>query len=70
MKLNIVPARTGVQWVKLGVRTFFQQPMALTGLFFMFIAVMTIVSMIPYIGSALVLGLLPAATLGLTAKIL
>ena len=67
MKLNIVPARTGVQWVKLGVRTVFQQPMALTGLFFMFIAVMTIVSMIPYIGSALVLGLLPAATLGFMA---
>ncbi len=67
MKLNIVPARTGVQWVQLGIRTFFKQPLALTGLFFMFIAVMTVVSMLPYVGSALVLGLLPAATLGFMA---
>ncbi len=67
MKLNIVPARAGVQWVKLGLRTFFKQPLALTGLFFMFIAVMTLVSMLPLVGSALVLGLLPAATLGFMA---
>ena len=67
MKLNIVPARTGVHWVKLGVRTFFKQPLAMMGLFFMFIAVMTVVGMVPYIGSALMLGLLPAATLGFMA---
>ena len=35
MKLNIVPARTGLQWVKLGLRTFMQQPFALTALFFL-----------------------------------
>ncbi len=29
MKLNIVPARTGLVWVKLGVSTFFRQPLAL-----------------------------------------
>jgi hypothetical protein len=67
MKLNIVPARTGLQWVKQGMRTFFKQPLAMTGLFFMFMAVMTVVSMLPYIGTALVLGLLPAATLGFMA---
>jgi hypothetical protein len=67
MKLNIVPARAGIQWVKLGVRTFLRQPLALTGLFFMFIAVMTVVNTVPFIGSALVLGLLPAATLGFMA---
>ena len=33
MKLNIVPARTGIQWVKLGIQTFFRQPLALSGLF-------------------------------------
>nr|MDP2190679.1 BPSS1780 family membrane protein [Rhodoferax sp.] len=67
MKLNIVPARTGSAWVKLGIRTFFKQPLALAGLFFMFMAVMTIVSQVPFIGIALAMTLLPAATLGLMA---
>ncbi len=65
MKLNIVPARTGALWVKLGIQTFFKQPLALAGLFFMFMAVMTIVSMLPMIGFALAMTLLPGATLGL-----
>ena len=67
MKLNIVPARTGIQWVKLGIKTFFKQPLALAGLFFMFMAGMSVLSMVPLIGNALALGLLPAATLGLMA---
>jgi len=67
MKLNIVPARTGFQWVKLGIRTFFRQPLALAGLFLMFMAVMSIATLVPLIGSALALALLPAATLGLMA---
>lgn len=65
MKLNIVPALTGVQWVKLGMRAFLRQPLALTGLFFMFMAVMTIASQVPVIGLVLAMTLLPAATLGL-----
>lgn len=65
MKLNLVPARTGLVWVKLGIRTFFKQPLALAGLFFMFMAVMTIASQVPFIGFALAMTLLPAATLGL-----
>lgn len=67
MKLNIVPARTGIQWVKLGIQTFLRQPLALSGLFFMFMAVMSIATLVPLIGSALALALLPAATLGLMA---
>jgi hypothetical protein len=67
MKLNIVPARTGVQWFKLGVRTFFKQPLALSGLFFMFMAVMSVLTLVPLIGNVLALALLPAATLGLMA---
>lgn len=67
MKLNIVPARTGWLWVKLGLRTFWQQPLALAGLFFLFITVMSVASLLPYLGNALALGLLPAATLGLMA---
>ena len=67
MKLNIVSARSGVLWVKLGMRTFFKQPLALAGLFFMFMALMTVVSQVPFIGIALAMTLLPAATLGMMA---
>jgi hypothetical protein len=67
MKLNIVPARTGVTWAKMGIRTFFKQPLALSGLFFMFMALLSIASVLPFVGSALALALLPAATLGLMA---
>ena len=64
MKLNIVPARQGVQWFKLGVRTFFKQPLALCGLFFIFMALMSVLTLIPVLGNVLALALLPGATLG------
>ena len=67
MKLNIVPARTGITWVKLGFKTFLQQPLAMSGLFFMFMALLSVASLLPFVGAALALGLLPAATLGLMA---
>ena len=67
MKLNIVPARTGLLWVKLGISTFWRQPLALSGLFFMFVTAMSVASLIPVFGNALALALLPAATLGLMA---
>ncbi len=67
MKLHIVPARNGIAWVKLGIRTFFRQPLALSGLFFMFLAVMSLASMVPFIGLGLAMALLPACTLGLMA---
>jgi len=67
MKLNIVPARTGLTWVKLGIQTFLQQPLAMSGLFFMFMALLSIATLVPFVGAALALALLPAATLGLMA---
>ncbi len=67
MKLQIVPARTGVVWVKLGMKTFFKQPLALAGLFFIFTAAMSVLSLIPVLGNVLALALLPGATLGLMA---
>ena len=67
MKLNLVPARTGIQWVKLGVQTFLKQPLALTGLFFMYLAVVLVISQIPVVGPFLGAMLVPAATLGLMA---
>jgi len=67
MKLNLVPARTGLQWVKLGVKTFFRQTLAMSGLFFMFMATVSVISLVPVLGTAISLTLVPAATLGLMA---
>jgi hypothetical protein len=67
LKLNIVPARTGFTWVSAGIRAFARQPLALSGLFFMFMALLSLVSLLPLLGSALALTLLPGATLGLMA---
>jgi hypothetical protein len=49
------------------MRTFWRQPLALAGLFFLFITAMSVASLVPVLGNALALGLLPAATLGLMA---
>ena len=67
MKLHVVPARTGALWVRQGIRTFWRQPIALSGLFFMFMALMSVSSLVPVVGSFAALMLLPAASLGLMA---
>ncbi|MFC7463037.1 BPSS1780 family membrane protein [Hydrogenophaga defluvii] len=67
MKLHPVSARTGLLWVREGIKTFWRQPLALSGLFFLFMAVVSVISVLPLIGTALALALLPAATLGLMA---
>ncbi len=67
MKLNIVPARTGLTWIREGVSTFLRQPLALSGLFFMYLAAATLLSALPVIGNFLALALVPALTLGLMA---
>jgi hypothetical protein len=64
MKLNIVPARRGIEWLKLGVRVFARQPLAMTGLFITFMASFTLLNLVPFVGSLAALVLLPAATLG------
>lgn len=67
MKLHIVPARTGLAWVRSGITTFWRQPLAFAGLFFMFMASMSVAMMLPFLGIALALVLLPALTLGMMA---
>jgi len=52
-------------WVKLGVRAFWRQPMALAALFFMTMAAMSLATMIPLVGPAIALALLPSATLAM-----
>jgi hypothetical protein len=65
MKLQIVPASTGATWVKLGIATFFKQPLALGGLFFMSIAVSQVLAIVPFIGMVIALIIMPATTLGM-----
>ena len=67
MNLRTVPAREGLQWALLGIRTFWRQPMAMSGLFFLFMAVVSLVSLVPVIGGALALVLLPGLTAGIMA---
>jgi len=67
MLLQTVPARRGLQWALQGMRTFWKQPLAMSGLFFLFMALVSLVSMVPVIGGALALVLMPAFTAGLMA---
>ena len=67
MKLNIVPARTGIQWVKLGMRTFLRQPLGLSGLFLLYMTVVISIAQVPVVGIFIGGLLVPAATLGLMA---
>jgi hypothetical protein len=67
MKLNVVAAQSGSQWVRQGIRIFWKQPIAMSGLFFLFMAIMSLSALLPVIGSFIALTLLPAATLGLMA---
>ena len=63
MKLQIVPARTGLQWVQLGLRTFKSQPLALAALFFLGMASMSLVTAVPLVGPVIALALLPCISL-------
>lgn len=67
MKLNLVPARTGLTWVKSGLATFARQPLAMAGLFFMYMAAASVLASLPVVGLPLALAVVPAATLGLMA---
>lgn len=67
MHLQHLPPRRGLQWAWLGMRTFWRQPLAMSGLFFLFMALVSLVSMVPVLGGALALVLMPAFTAGLMA---
>jgi len=67
MLLQTVPARSGLQWALQGMRTFWKQPLAMSGLFFLFMALVSLASMLPFIGGVLALVLMPAFTAGLMA---
>lgn len=64
MKLQLIPAAQGAQWVRLGLRTFFRQPLGLIGLFMMFALLLLGLHVLPTLGTALGLVLVPAFTSG------
>jgi hypothetical protein len=65
MKLHLVPARTGVEWVRLGLRTFWRQPIAFVSLFFMLMALASIAAQLPLVGGFVAPALVPFMTLGM-----
>ena len=67
MRLRVVPARTGVQWVREGLRLFFKQPLAFAGLFFIFMAFGQVAAWLPVAGDFIALALVPAFTVGMMA---
>lgn len=64
MKLQLVNASQGSQWVRQGLRTFFRQPFGLIGLFMMFALLLMGLHVLPTLGTALGLMLVPAFTTG------
>jgi hypothetical protein len=64
MKLNIVPARTGALWVRLGIQAFLRQPLALVGLFILYWFAVVSLALLPVAGIVISLVLVPAGTLG------
>ena len=64
MKLQQIPARQGITWVRNAFRLFFRQPLAFAGLFAVFLFAAFLVALLPGIGSVLLLAALPVVTLG------
>lgn len=67
MRMHFVPARTGLQWVKQGLRTFARHPFSLTGMFFLFMFVASIVAVLPIVGPLLISLLMPGVVAALMA---
>lgn len=65
MKLYTVPASTGLQWALLGARTFVRQPLAMAGLFFLYMGAVSVLAMLPLLGVAITALLTPAINLGM-----
>jgi hypothetical protein len=66
MKLNVVPARTGALWVRLGIQAVLRQPFVMVGLFLMDWFMLALLGFVPLIGP-LALVLMPAGALGYMA---
>ena len=65
MRLQTVPAQAGMRWIKGGMYSFIRQPLAMVGLFLLFMTMVSVLSVVPLLGHGLALALVPAATQGL-----
>lgn len=64
MRLQSVSAATGAAWVKQGFRIFARQPLAFSGMFAAFLFAVFLLTLLPLVGSLLLLALLPLGSLG------
>jgi hypothetical protein len=64
MKLHTVPAGRGALWVRQGFLVFCRRPLAFCGLFVSFVIVMQLAALLYPIGTVLVCGAMPLASLG------
>lgn len=64
MKLKLVPALAGVQWVRKGFGMLARQPLAFCGMFVLFFVGSLLLLSLPYLGQFLTLALLPTITVG------
>jgi hypothetical protein len=67
MQLIEVPAKTGYVWFRQGIWLFRKNPLAFLTLFFAYLLVMTLMSLIPLIGGVLPLLLIPGVAVGFMA---
>ncbi len=64
MRLQTVPARQGIVWVRQGFRVFLRHPLAFAGLFATFLFAAFACALVPQIGTFIAVGLLPLVTVG------
>lgn len=65
LRLHTVPARQGAQWLSQGMALWLRRPLAFTGLFVSFLFIVLLLALVvPVVGGALGLALLPMLTLG------
>lgn len=65
MKLMLVKPSTGLRWVRQGLQLFMHRPFALLGFFVFFLAILSLLSMVPVLGGFLALAFVPAASVGI-----
>ena len=65
MRVQVNPARNGARWMSQGVRAFGRQPVRLSALFLIYMALMKLIAIVPVVGSLLGLTLFPLCSLAL-----
>ena len=64
MKLRLVPASRGLQWLRQGFVVFFKQPLGFAGLFASYMLLLFLALVLPLVGSLLFLAAMPLVSLG------